>query len=206
MDAEHRPELPWSGSTGSSRALRIFRRSQAKREPWAPSRWSEIQREGTYSLWFCWHIHSHWMEILKCDGNEVFNISFLPPPLTEGVQYLRRTKHNLSFTTYEGENTGRKIIIETIYWREGAFQVVLVVKNPPANVRGIRDTGLIPGSGRSPGEGQGNPLQYSCLENPMDRGALRATVHRVPKNWLKRGRDFSIFKNLRRTSFTDNVN
>ena len=51
-----------------------------------------------------------------------------------------------------------------------------VVKNPPANAG---DVGSIPGSGRSPGEGNGNPLQYSCLENPMDRGALQATVHGV---------------------------
>ena len=46
----------------------------------------------------------------------------------------------------------------------------------------IRDTGSVPGSGRSPGEGNGNPLQYSCLENPMDRGAWLATVHRVTKS------------------------
>ena len=45
------------------------------------------------------------------------------------------------------------------------------------------DTGLIPGSGRSPGEGNGYPLQYSCLENAMDRGAWRAAVHGVPKSW-----------------------
>ena len=45
-----------------------------------------------------------------------------------------------------------------------------VVKNPPANAGNARDSGLIPGSGRSPGEGNGNPLQYSCLENSMDRG------------------------------------
>ena len=51
-----------------------------------------------------------------------------------------------------------------------------MVKNPPANAGGIRDTGLMPGSGRSPGEGHGNPLQYSCLEKPMDRGAWQATV------------------------------
>ena len=51
-----------------------------------------------------------------------------------------------------------------------------VVKNLPANAR---DASLIPGSGRSPGEGNGNPLQYSCLENSMDRGAWRATVHRI---------------------------
>ena len=56
-------------------------------------------------------------------------------------------------------------------------QVVLVVKNPSANARGMTDMSLIPESGRSPGEGHGNPLQYSCLENPKDRGALWATVH-----------------------------
>ena len=60
-------------------------------------------------------------------------------------------------------------------------QVVLVVKNPPANAGDLRDAGSIPGSGRCPGGGNGNPLQYSCLENPMDRGAWRATVHRVTK-------------------------
>ena len=49
----------------------------------------------------------------------------------------------------------------------------------PANAGDIRDTGSIPGSGRAPGEGHGNPLQYSCLENPMGRGAWRATVHTV---------------------------
>ena len=54
-----------------------------------------------------------------------------------------------------------------------------LVKNPPGNAGDVRDTGLISGSGRSPGEGHGNRLQYSCLENPMDRGAWRAAVHRV---------------------------
>ena len=55
----------------------------------------------------------------------------------------------------------------------------LVVKNPPAHAGDIRDVGSIPGLGRSPGGGHGNPLQYSCLENPMDRGAWQATIHRV---------------------------
>ena len=63
-----------------------------------------------------------------------------------------------------------------------ASQVALVVKNPPANAGDIRDAGSIPGSGRSPGEGHGNPFQYTCLENPMDRGASRATVHGVAKS------------------------
>ena len=51
-----------------------------------------------------------------------------------------------------------------------------MVKNPPPNARDIRDVGSIPGLGRFPGGGHGNPLQYSCLENPMDRGAWWATV------------------------------
>ena len=63
-----------------------------------------------------------------------------------------------------------------------AFQVVLVVKNLSANAGDVRDMGLIPGLGRSPGEGHGNTFQYSCLENPMNRGAWRATVHRVTKS------------------------
>ena len=61
--------------------------------------------------------------------------------------------------------------------------MVLVVKNPPATAGDIRDVGLILGLGRSPGEVNGNLLQYSCLENPMDRGVWWATVHRVAKNW-----------------------
>ena len=58
-----------------------------------------------------------------------------------------------------------------------------MVKNLPANAGDVRDMGLIPGSGRSPGEGNGYPLQYSCLENPKDRGAWWAIVHRVTKSW-----------------------
>ena len=60
-----------------------------------------------------------------------------------------------------------------------ASQVPLVVKNLPANAGDERDMGLNPGSGRSPGVGNGNPLQYSCPENSMDRGAWQATVHRA---------------------------
>ena len=57
-----------------------------------------------------------------------------------------------------------------------------MVKNPPVNAGDVRDVGLIPGLRRSPGGGHGNPLQYSCLENPMGRGAWWATVHRVPQS------------------------
>ena len=58
-----------------------------------------------------------------------------------------------------------------------------LVKNPPASAGDVRDVGSIPGWGRSPGEGNGNPLQYSCLENPMDREDWRATVRGVSKGW-----------------------
>ena len=66
-------------------------------------------------------------------------------------------------------------------------QVVLMVKTLPTYEGDIRDSSSVPGSGRSPGGGHGNPLQYSCLENPMDRGAWWATVHGVAKSqaWLK---------------------
>ena len=63
-----------------------------------------------------------------------------------------------------------------------AFQVIVVVKNPPANAGDTGDAGLIPRLGRSPGGGHGNQLQDSCLENPLDRGAWWATVHGVTKS------------------------
>ena len=64
----------------------------------------------------------------------------------------------------------------------GTSEVVLVVKNLPASAG---DAGSIPGSGRSPGGRNDNPLQYSCLGNPMDRGAWQATVHRIEKSWTR---------------------
>ena len=60
--------------------------------------------------------------------------------------------------------------------------MALVVKNPPANAGDVRDTGSIPGSGRLPAGGHGNPLQYSCLGNSMDRAAWWAPVHRATKS------------------------
>ena len=75
-----------------------------------------------------------------------------------------------------------RISYKTTYTKSGASQVVLVVKNPPANAGDTGDVGSIPGLGRSPRGGHGNPLQYSCLENPTDRGTWQATIHRVPKS------------------------
>ena len=66
-----------------------------------------------------------------------------------------------------------------------ASQVALVVKNPPASSGNIRDIDSVPQWGGFPRGGHGNPLQYFCLENPMDRGAWWATVHRVAKNWTR---------------------
>ena len=63
--------------------------------------------------------------------------------------------------------------------------MLLVVKNLPANAGDLRDAGSTPGSGRSPGKGHGTPLQYSSLENPMDRRAWQATVHGVAKSWTQ---------------------
>ena len=64
-----------------------------------------------------------------------------------------------------------------------------MVKNLPANAGNVRDKGSNPGLGRSPGEGNGNPLQYSGLENPMDRGAWWTTVHEMTKSWTKSPRE-----------------
>ena len=70
----------------------------------------------------------------------------------------------------------------SLHFSSQAFQVALVVKNLPAKAGDVRDAGSISGSGRSSGGGNGNPLQYPCLENPMDRGAWQAAVHRVSKS------------------------
>ena len=72
-----------------------------------------------------------------------------------------------------------------IFDQTGASEVALAVKNLLANAGDTTDVNSVPGSGRSPGGGDGNALQYSCQRNPMDRGAWRATVHRVAKSWTQ---------------------
>ena len=67
----------------------------------------------------------------------------------------------------------------------GASQVALVVKNSPASAGDLRYAGSVPGLGRSPGEGHGNPFQYSCLETSVERGAWWATLHGVAKSWMR---------------------
>ena len=73
-------------------------------------------------------------------------------------------------------------VLQTIQPPFSLFPVYVVVKNPPANAEDIRDTSSIPGLGRCPGGEHGNPVQYSYLENPMDRGAWWATVHGVTQS------------------------
>ena len=77
-------------------------------------------------------------------------------------------------------NKHQKVLSKELYQLYyQASQMMLVVKNPPANAGDTREVGSVPGWGRSPGKGNGDTLQYSCLENPMDRGAWQATVCRV---------------------------
>ena len=78
---------------------------------------------------------------------------------------------------------GHKELDTTELLTQGVSQVTLVVKNFSGNEGDARDMGSVFGSGRSPGGGNGNPLQYSCLGNPMARGAWQAIVHGVTKRW-----------------------
>ena len=76
-------------------------------------------------------------------------------------------------------------LILTHIVKVGGFPDGSVLKNLPANMEDAGDTGSIPGLGRSPGEGNGNTLQFSCLENPKDKGAWQATVYGVSKSWTQ---------------------
>ena len=102
-----------------------------------------------------------------------------PPPCLVNKLGLDASSLRDSFPPYfiiMPNSDFQNILIYTWLKQKGISQVVLVVNNPPANAGDIRDAGTIPGSGRSSGGGHGNPLQYSCLENPMDRGAWWATI------------------------------
>ena len=87
---------------------------------------------------------------------------------------------------YSPQEMEEELFYQMIWYVRGVFPGLSVVKNPPINRGYAEDSGSIPGSGRYPEGGNGNPLQYSCLRNPMDRGAWQATsveLLRVGHNW-----------------------
>ena len=94
----------------------------------------------------------------------------------------QKKRHRCTEQTFGLWGEHEESVVLNKYLSRGASQGVLVVKNLPTNVQDLRDAGLIPGLGRSPGEGNGNPLQDSCLENPMDRRAWRAMVQKAAKS------------------------
>ena len=104
----------------------------------------------------------------------------MPPPVSILIRNEVEENQDSKIHRYEHRKKGIRVLkfICTSVSMLLGFPGGSVVQNSPANAG---DKGLIPGSGRSPGEGNGNPLQYSCLGNPMDRGAWRATVHGVTK-------------------------
>ena len=90
--------------------------------------------------------------------------------------------HVLAIVNIAAMNTGVQESSWIVVLSGCGFPGDAVVKNPPSNAGDAEDVGSIPGLGRSPGGGNGHPLPYSCLENPMDRGAWWATVHGVAKS------------------------
>ena len=119
-------------------------------------------------------VSSQYLVPTSIEGN-VFPLSSFNQVFLKKLSYWRIVdlQHCVSFWC----------IAKWFSYTQMAPQVVLVVKNLPASAADVRDKDSIPGWGRSPREGHGSPLQYSCLEHPMDRGAWRATVHRVAKSW-----------------------
>ena len=135
----------------------------------------------------------HFNKIIKLSSEDIGWVSYNTYPQGVNSQFSRRTivlspiplcgfspyiiKHSsvIRWVSYNSSQFWH-------YLHKDGLPGALVVKSPPANVRDIKDLGSIPGSGRSLGGGHGNPLQYSCLENPMDRGAWWARVHRVTES------------------------
>ena len=126
-----------------------------------------------FPLWF---ITGYWIEFSVLYSRKKFILlkdSFVLPALLSSFIEILWT----IWIVYQGVQFD--VLVMCILW--GASQVVPVVKNLPANAGDVGDAGSIPGSGRWPGGGDGTPLQCSCLENPMDRGAWRATAHGVAR-------------------------
>ena len=123
-----------------------------------------------------------WREMIRRHSfiSSFIEQNHLKTPCLGGPQRYDREQgwHGLS-----SEHALTECLILGEYGRELGFPGGSEGKEPACGTGDTRDPGLIPGLGRSPGEGNGNPLQYSCLEKSMDRRAWRATVHRVAKSW-----------------------
>ena len=132
---------------------------------------SEREKQISYINAYMWNLEKWYIWIYLQSRNRITDI-----------------ENKLMVTKGGGTTWEIGIDIYTLPWIKWASQVALVVKSPPTNAGGVQDASSIPESGRSPGGGHGNPLQYSCLENPMDRGAWWTTVHTVAKTqtWLQR--------------------
>ena len=103
--------------------------------------------------------------------------------LCPSIQVSTQGTHSCCVAHLALQLHGLKVMfLNAIHILSWVSQVTLVVKNPPANAGDIKDMGLIPGLGRSPGGGNGSPLQHSCLENSKERGAWWATVHRFTES------------------------
>ena len=138
-----------------------------------------------------WKLRSHMLQ-----DNQACRLQLLSPLAAMKTQRSKNKAKNLSFffvryfpESYPGEVCLFWGLISYI-WEiapesgvESASQVALVVKNPTSNAGDERDVGSVLGSGRPPGGGHGNSLPYSCLENPMDRGAWRTVVHGVTRSY-----------------------
>ena len=113
--------------------------------------------------------------------------SFSDCNLISSIVWSQSTFPDLFPTIFPHTVFPHPCVLHSVMFIKCLSQVALVVKNAPASARDISDVGSIPGSGRSTRGEHGNLLQYSCLENPMDRGAWRATVHGVAwsQTWLK---------------------
>ena len=157
------------------------------------SRWLS----GKESCQFRKHRFNPWMRMIPGEGNgSPLRYSCLGNPMGRGTGGLQsiglQSRTWLSDWAYTCDGPTYPFlsfcdfqlayIPRYFFW---ACQMALMVKNLPANAGDVRDMGLNPGSGRSPGGGHGNPLEYSCLENPLDRGVWQAIVYSVTKSWTR---------------------
>ena len=123
----------------------------------------------------------------------------IPNPLTcllrnlyTGQEATVRTGHGKTDWLQIGKGVHQDCILSPCLFNLASLVAQMIKRLPAMWENWVRSLGQIPWSGGSPGEGNGNPLQYSCLENPMDRGAWKATVHGVTKSWTRLS-NFSFF-------------